>query len=637
MAKYISDLETDGFVEGCTKVHCAVLKNIETGEVLSFQNHEMADFIALINDAERVVGHNWIKFDHEVLRKLYPDTFTLPEDKVLDTLVLGRLLFPDIKQKDYDRAAAWRACKEAIENDRDWFLAVPREFPGQMIGRHSLEAWGYRLGLHKGDYSANMKAQGLDPWASWNQEMHDYMVQDAEVTQALLNLFLAQKPNAQSVKLEHRIAWLCAKMERNGYPFDMVGATALYGQLVDEREALRVELTTLFPNWKVRLPDFIPARNNATQGYVKGVPVERWKEMEFNPASRTHIISRLKDKYDWKPTRFTQEMTEDPVTKKKIQPGSPAVDDEVLSSLPYPEAKRLARFFLLDKRISQLAEGKQAWMKVQREGKIHAAYNTNGAVTGRATHSKPNISQVPRVSSEFGRECRTLFHVPKGWKQLGADQAGLELRCLASDMAKFDGGAYAKVVTEGDVHTVTQKAAGLSTRDQAKTFIYAFLYGAGDAKIGSISGGGASRGKLLKAAFLSGLPALGKLISEVRASAASLGYVLGIDKRKMPCRSAHAALNTRLQNSGAVICKQWGVDWDDALQAEGLKHGWDGDYVFLSWSHDEYQLAVQDNPDLIALVSRLGVEAGRNAGQPYSFQCPLDVDVKVGDNWAECH
>jgi len=628
LPRYISDLETNGFLDTVTKIHCAVLTDIDTGEVKSYTDDSsdypgIDKFVEDYLQADLIVGHNWIKFDHEVIKKLYK--VELPREKILDTLVLGRLIFPDIKQSDFVRARLWKDYLKATEEGTPWREPIPREFPGQMIGRHSLEAWGYRIGNNKGDYSKEMKALGLDPWEKWRPEMHSYMVQDADSTLDLFKRFMAREPSEASVLLAHRISWLTAQIERNGFPFDVEAATRLYGALSDEREALRRELIGLFPNWKVRLPDFIPKRPNRTKGYVAGVPVERWKEIEFNPTSRDHIADRLIDKYGWKPSEFTDG-------------GKATVDEEVLLSLPYPEARKLGRYFLLDKRIGQLAEGDQAWLKVQTNGKIHAQYTINGAVTGRCTHSRPNISQVPRVSSSFGRECRALFHVPAGWVQLGADQQGLELRCLASDLANLagDGGNYATIVTTGDVHTTNQEAAGLPNRDNAKTFIYGFLYGAGDEKIGKIVGRGSQAGKKLKKLFTERTPGLARLIKRVK-EAAKRGWILGIDGRKLPIRAVHAALNTRLQSAGAVICNQWGPDADDKLRSLGLKHGWDGDYVFLSYSHDEYQLAVRDDPELISTVKQVLIETGRAAGDPYNFKCPLDVDVKQGLNWAECH
>ncbi|WP_239025946.1 hypothetical protein [Sphingomonas paeninsulae] len=336
--RYVSDLETNGFLEAVTTIHCAVLKDIDTGVSRGFQNHELGEYLQLLQEAELVVGHNWIKYDHEVLKKLYP-AIELRTDNVIDTLILGRLIHSDIKQTDFIRNRLW---KEHIKAVADWEAGhtwvdnegveqplldvppyphdAPLEFPGQMVGRHSLEAWGYRMGLHKGDYSADMKAKGLDPWVSWNPEMHEYMMQDGEVTCELFNKLMAHNPDPRSVRLEMRIAWLCAQIERNGFPFDVPAASRLYGVLSDEREALRRDLIGLFPNWQVRLPDFIPARNNKTQGYIKGIPVERYKDFEFNPGSRAHISNRLIFKYQWKPTVFTQELFTDPRQGRRYSP-----------------------------------------------------------------------------------------------------------------------------------------------------------------------------------------------------------------------------------------------------------------------------------------------------------------------------
>lgn len=638
----VSDTETNGFLEDVTTIHCAVIVDYQTGKAKGYRPDEIDHYVADLSTYDEVWFHNGIKFDEPVIEKLKG----LPKSPVYrDTMVLSRLVHPDIKSSDFIRAARWREYSEYQEryseyvfereklyasgDEEDFRMAertdwapkwegpVPAYFPARLIGSYSLEAWGCRLGLHKSDYEGG--------WDTFNEEMFDYMMQDGAVTLLLLQKLLAHEPSAQSVELEHRIARLCFQIEQNGFPFDEKAAVELLGRLIDEREAIRVDLVGLFPNWKVRLPDFIPKRNNGPKGYVAGVPVERWKEFEFNPASRDHIADRLIDKYGWKPAQFTDN-------------GKPVVDDDVLSALPYPEAQKLARFFLLEKRIGQLSEGNQAWLKVAKNGKIHARYTPNGTVTGRSTHSHPNISQVPRVSSEFGRDCRALFHVPEGWIQLGADQQGLELRCLASDLSGLagDGGNYGRIVTEGDVHTTNQMAAGLPTRDAAKTFIYAFLYGAGDEKIGSIAGKGKAAGRSLKAAFLEKTPGLSTLLSIVK-NAAKRGFIKGIDGRKIPIRSEHSALNMRLQNAGAVVCKQWGCDWDDALKEMGLRHGWDGDYVFLAFCHDEYQLAVRDDPEIIEKVREAGIKTGQEAGLPYNFQCELDVEVKTGRSWRDCH
>src|SRR5690606_27698447 len=266
-----------------------------------------------------------------------------------------------------------------------------------------------------------------------------------------------------------------------------------------------------------------------------------------------------------------------------------------LSRTAPPETYTLSLTTLF-RSISQLAEGDQAWLKVERNGKIHGSVNPNGAVTGRATHAYPNVAQVPAVrkgkkdgetvilyggEGGYGWECRELFTVPDGWSLVGSDASGLELRCLAHFMARYDGGKYGKVLLEGDIRSENQKAAGLHTRDNAKTFIYAFLYGAGDAKIGKIVKKGPADGKRLKAKFLAKTPALKRLIEAVR-NAAKRGYLIGLDGRQLHVRSAHAALNTLLQSAGALVCKKWLVMVEEELQARGLKHGWDGDYAFVA-------------------------------------------------------
>ena len=310
------------------------------------------------------------------------------------------------------------------------------------------------------------------------------------------------------------------------------------------------------------------------------------------------------------------------------------VDEVVLGKLNYPPCKILTEYLLIQKRVSQLNEGAQAWMKCEKKGKIHGSVNPNGAVTGRATHSYPNISQVPSSASPYGSECRELFTVPPGWVLVGADASGLELRCLAHFMAKWDGGKYAEILLSGDIHTENQKAAGLQTRPQAKTFIYAFLYGAGDAKIGSIVGGDASVGRKLKQKFLRSLPALGRLVEAVQG-AAKRGYLIGLDGRRIHVRSSHAALNTLLQGAGAIACKQWLVFLEEHLSSK-FKHGWDGDFAFCAWSHDEVQIACR-TPEIAEYVAKVAPEMVTKAGEHFGFRCVLAGESKSGKTWADTH
>jgi DNA polymerase I-like protein with 3'-5' exonuclease and polymerase domains len=498
--------------------------------------------------------------------------------------------------------------------DTDNKLLKDGTLPGKLFGSHSLKAWGHRMGNHKGDYSGG--------WETFSQEMLDYNIQDIEVTHSLYQKILDENYSQQALDLEHQVAWLMAKQERNGFCFDVPKAAILLTKLVQRRGELERELKEYFGSWEVQLPDFTPKVNSTKYGYTKGVTVKKIKVVEFNPSSRDHIADRLMNLYGWKPVDFTEG-------------GKPMVDEIVLGKLTYPPCKQLTEYLLVQKRISQLNEGGQAWMKCEKKGKIHGSINPNGAVTGRATHSYPNISQVPSSNSPYGHECRELFTVPPGWLLVGADASGLELRCLAHFMAKWDGGKYAEILLGGDIHTENQKAAGLSTRNQAKTFIYAFLYGAGDAKIGSIIGGAAGEGRKLKSKFLRSLPALGRLVEAVQQSA-KRGYLLGLDGRRIHVRSSHAALNTLLQSAGAIVCKKWLVILEEHLQSAGLKHGWEGDYAFCAWSHDEVQIACR-TPELAQQIAALATQCVALAGEHYAFRCPTAGESKQGTNWADTH
>jgi DNA polymerase I-like protein with 3'-5' exonuclease and polymerase domains len=544
-------------------------------------------------EADCIAGHNVIKFDIPVLQKLYP-WFTIDPSKVFDTLVATRLIWANVK-------------------DTDNVLLKREQLPGKLFGSHSLEAWGYRLGNYKGDFKG--------PWYTFTQEMLDYCVQDVEVTASLFAKIQSENYAQQALDLEHQVAWLMAHQERNGFHFDIKKAADLLAKLAKRRAECEHELTSFFGNWEVELPEFTPKVNNKKLGYTKGVPVKKTKTVVFNPSSRDHIADRLITLYGWKPTEFTEG-------------GKPQVDEVVLGKLDYPPCKLLTEYLLIQKRISQLNEGGQAWMKCEKKGKIHGSVNPNGAVTGRATHAYPNISQVPSSGSPYGHECRELFTVPRGWLLVGADASGLELRCLAHFMAKWDGGKYADVLLGGDIHTENQKAAGLETRSQAKTFIYGFLYGAGDAKIGTIVGGTPGDGRKLKQKFLRSLPALGRLVDAVQA-ASKRGHLVGLDGRRIHVRSSHAALNTLLQGAGAIVCKQWLVLLEEHLSSK-FKHGWDGDYAFCAWSHDEVQIACR-NEEVAKYVAEIAPKMVTAAGEHFGFRCRLDGESKIGTTWADTH
>lgn len=585
--RLVFDLESDGLYYDASRIHCIVAIDKDTKEVHKFEPSKVEQGLRLLMEADEVIGHNIIGFDLPLATKLYP-WFSVAEERVVDTLILSRLLYSDLSDQD-------RSSGASVE---------PR-----MIGSHSLKAWGQRLGFHKANYEGG--------WDEYSDEMLEYNVRDTEVTDRLHELLTNHGAFSQRANiLEHQVAHIVARQERAGFAFDGKAADKLSATLLKRRAEIEAELQDVFPPYEVK-EEFIPKVNNKKRGYVKGEVTYKTHTVVFNPGSRRQIANRLIERHGWEPKEFTPD-------------GSAKIDESVLDKLPWPEAKLLTEYLMVQKRLGMLAEGDNAWQKMVRNGRIHGEVITNGAVTGRATHRNPNIAQVPAVGAAYGKDCRSLFTASRGRKLVGVDVSGLELRMLAHFMARYDHGAYGKEVVEGDVHTANQNAAGLETRNQAKTFIYAFLYGAGPGKIGSIVGKGPKHGKLLKDRFLERTPALGRLIKDVQR-ASQRGYLLGLDGRRLAIRSEHAALNTLLQSAGALICKQWMVEVDKMIP----QMGWSSRVQQVAWVHDECQFDC--DPEIAEEFGQKVVECITKAGQFFSINVPLTGEYKVGNNWAETH
>lgn len=656
MTRYVFDCETNGFLNVLTTLHSLVLIDADTEEVFSCHNHYAAMYpiqhgLDLLSTASEIIGHNIIEFDIPAIQKVYPQWRT--KAQVTDTLVCVRLIFSDVKDMDFK------------------FRAKNPTFPAQLIGRHSLKAWGYRLKEFKGDFGETTD------WDTWTPEMQDYCIQDVRVNLKLFKNIEARKYAPQSLKLEHDVCHILNRQMMHGFKFDIKKATDLYVILAARREVIGQKLRDEFGGWYVQEEVKLAAHTRCVfkahpaghlvvrKTKVGSAPYRRkdgewaitekpiyeyplvngWmaetacaseytniKRVEFNPESRDHIAKVLSDRYGWKPKLFGKD-------------GKPTIDEDILKVLLFPVVASVREYLMVCKRIAQLAEGKQAWLKlVSEEGSIHGRVNGNGAITGRMTHHSPNVAQAPSVVNQkgpvpYGKECRELFTVKKGYKLIGCDASGLELRMLAHFLAHWDKGAYAKEVLEGDIHTVNQKAAGLSTRAQAKTFIYAFLYGAGDEKIGSIAlpSGTADEqrklGKKLKARFLKKIPALGHLVKTVASRTKTVGHLKGLDGRILAIRSSHAALNVLLQSAGALVMKQSLVILDNNLQDAGLVAGID--YEFVANVHDEFQIEVKEK--YAEVIGKLAQQSIAEAGQHFKMKCRLDADYKIGNNWAETH
>ena len=603
----IFDVETDALLREATKLHSIVIKSLPDGKVFSaYTPSELREAIKMLNAAPVVVAHNGIRFDSPVLQKLMPGCNL--HGKMFDTLVALRLIYgdgDDFKLRDY----------QLIKKNKT-------KLPPALMGRHSLEAWGYRLGCEKGHFGKTAD------WSIWTPEMQRYCEQDVEVLEQIYRHVLSHNCTPLSLAIEMAFAEIIHEQVEFGFPFDTKAAEALYTELCAERAELKEELEAVFPP-EEHEEVFIPKRNNKTKGYIAGEPFIKKHIIPFNPGSRQQVAKRLQEKFGWEPVEYTET-------------GEAKVDGGVLDSLPYPEAKVLSRWYELSKIIGMVAEGQNGWLKlVTSKNRIHGEVNTNGAVTGRCTHSKPNLAQVPK-KGELGSRCRACFAAPPGWVQMGADASGLELRMFGHFVARYDGGKYVSIVLDGDVHTENQKAAGLPTRDSAKTFIYAFLYGAGDEKLGSIIEPHASpkrqaiAGGNLRKRFLTKLPALKRLVDAVKDTAKNRkGILIGIDGRKLKVRSQHAALNVVLQSAGAVLVKMATIVWHMKIQEE-TEYQWGKDFAQVAHVHDECQ-SIARSPEIAEHLGKLFVEAIELSGQFFNFRCPTTGEYKLGKNWQETH
>jgi DNA polymerase I len=627
VSRIVYDCETDGLLPELTVVDCLVLHDLDTGVRERFADQPGHTPIELgikkLERAQMRIAHNAIGFDERAIRKVYP--WYNPQGFLVDTLVLTRVLWPDVKRQ------------------LDFGLNKKGKLPGNMMGRHTLESWGYRIGNFKGEYTDWCAANGIEnPWKDWRPEKLAYCEQDVDVLVTLVERCIRkitrEKWRGEWLPLEHEVQRILIRQEERGFAFDEEGAHKLHADLTKRKLILEEELQKAFPPITREIP-FYPKKNNKPRGYVAGQLFIKKKIEVFNPSSRKQIAERLKAKYAWEPEEFTKS-------------GEPALDEETMAGLPFPEAATLCEYLMIDKRLGQLAQGQEAWLKHVRNGRIHGRVNSMGTATSRMSHMKPNIAQVPRCDKPYGPECRSLFKAGPGYVLVGIDADALELRDLAAYLAKHDGGAYIEIVLRGekakgtDMHSVNCRAMGLdpkklyrvgavelSGRDIAKVFFYALIYGAGDAKLGAIMGRNAAAGRRARQNLLKGITGMDKLVKALQVKVKSQGYIHGLDGRVIPIRSEHAALNTLLQSAGAILMKRAVVILDASLQAAGLVPGID--YEFVANVHDEWQIEVK--PEHVETVKSHGCTAIKAAGEYYSFRCPLAGNADSGANWAATH
>ena len=600
MKQLIIDIETNGITDWAKlsdlkEVFVLSILDRDTNTMHSFNNQSggnIEEGIELLNSADEIIGHNIISFDIPALFKLYG--FGHPN--LTDTIILSRCIYPDLRNDDFKRD----------------------DFPTKLIGSHSLKAWGQRLNILKGEFGET------SDWSAWSHQMQDYCEQDVRVTGALYTWLMSQNPSPQMVKLEHDFAKHIRKQEYNGFPFDTKKAEQLNKTLMERRAELELELQEVFEpatetlksRWWVNANgDKFPTKKAMLESGYKAKECfqgdYKTREIPFNPNSRDQIADRLM-KAGWEPASYEGKR--------------PAINEAVLKEIGTEQSEKLLEYLLVSKRLGALSEGAQAWLSSVRDGHIYGSVNTNGTISGRCSHQRPNMGQIPSTNSPYGAECRELFTAKEGSVLVGADASGLELRCLAHYLSAYDDGKYAKIVTEGDVHTANQEAAGLPKRADAKTFIYAWLYGAGDAKIGSIVNGSADDGARLKENFMQKNPAVRYLTEAVRRKVKQYGILKGLDGRKLPCRSPHSALNLLLQSAGAVIMKQALCEFVYSATKP---------YEMHANVHDEVQFSCKaEDADVLG---QQFVDSIKKAGEVLNFACPLDGEYSVGNNWKETH
>lgn len=577
----VFDVETDGLKP--KQIFCIVTHDVDTQVTSAFGPDDLDKAYKILLNADKLIGHNIANYDIPVIKNLAGVDLT--KKRIIDTLVLSRLFNPT-----------------RAEN-------------------HSLKSWGYRLNFPKTEF---------DEFDSYTPEMLQYCKNDVLLNYKVYEALRKEAKgfSIESINLEHQVTMILKQQEDYGFLFDQRHASLLLAELTEKVDDIvekvhkvfkpkRIE-TKLYPK---RLRDGRMSKMAETiEGKKVRLSAEEHKEMmekgsitlvkliPFNLGSRKQIGEYLKE-FGWKPKTFTPT-------------GQPIIDEGTLNKIKnIPEALLIAEYLMLQKRVSQI----NSWFKEldEEDGRVHGYVNHNGTITGRMTHRNPNMAQVPSSNAPYGEACRACWVVPPKHKLVGIDASGLELRMLAHYLEDED---FTNEILHGDIHTANQNAAGLQSRNQAKTFIYALIYGAGDGKLGSVVGGNKAEGKRLRESFLDNIPAFRSLVRRVERASAK-GYLKGLDGRKIIIRSQHSALNALLQGAGAIVMKQALVFFHAEIQKFNAK--------IVGNIHDEWQVEVLEVH--AEEVGRLGVEAIKKAGDVLNLKCPLDGEYQIGDNWSETH
>ena len=582
--RVIFDIETDGL--DAKVIHVLVAKQV--GVEGNYVIRSPKAFAKFAEGVTEWIAHNGIGFDIPVIEKLWG--YKIPLSKTTDTLVLSRLFDPQRK------------------------------------GGHSLKIWGERLGDFKDEFS---------DWSAYSEEMKEYCKQDVHVTELLYEHLMKEgsKFSKKSIRLEHAVHFIMCEQEKHGFEINQELAQEIYTVCLKETQRIENEIKEFMVPIAVPVKEVVLRykkdgtihsnqlleAQNVQGDYTKIA----WEE--FNLGSPKQINKRL-DRLGWKPTVKTK------------SGDSYKVCPENLATIPddAPQAvKGLKAWKVLETRW-KLA---QEWLeKAQGDGRVHGTVITTGAVTHRAAHRGPNMANIPSVphgkdgilwkmDGMYAAECRQVFQVPEGKRLVGTDAAGIQLRVLAHYM---NDPIYTEQVIDGDIHTFNMNALGRYCKDRptAKTFIYAFLLGAGVGKIAEILDCSPAQANKSMQNFYEALPTLKTLKSEA-SRAASMGWMKGLDGRILKIGSDHLALSVYLQGGETVLMRVANVFWQNQAKKEGIN------FKQCAWVHDEWQTEV--DADQAERLGEIQVQAIKDAGTHFDLNCPMDGEAKIGRNWLETH
>lgn len=576
------------------------------------------------------VGHNSIGYDyHRVFRRLLPSS-RVCSGRIIDTLVLSRLINYSIK------------------------------------GGHSIEAWGHRFKVEK-------VGTGIEQWDTLTEEMVERCHSDTKINALLLDKFwrfLQDEKWLPSIEVEHEIALICAQMTENGFPFDKEAAQTMLEELRALLLPIDQSLSEAFPVRFKAIREITPRLTKAGTFNLNdfrwydgddltifnGGPFTLVEAVPFNPGSPRQVVERLNEA-GWKPTEKTKghiaALRDRQTPKEKLEEFKQygwKVSEENLKTLPdtAPQAaKDLGKRIVLSSRISDLEE----WLALVDDGDpptIHGEFNPIGAWTQRLSHFRPNLANIPkadrkpddnefkRMLNDYNDRMRGLFVARPGHILIGTDADGIQMRIFAhyvDDQELIDALVQGKKENGTDIHTLHQKKLGepCKNRDAAKTFIYAWLLGAGTAKVAEILETTPSRAKEAVAAFIESYPGLKVLKETIIPRDARRGYFEGLDGRKVICNDTHLMLSGYLQNGEAVIMKRACREWTKEVTKLKIP------FWLRTWPHDEWQTETVDDPDVVAEIQRLQIQAIRNQATQLGLKCPLDGSSDVGYSWLETH